>query len=141
MEMHNKDQTSFNEGSSIHPHVNNAVGYISRSRWQKFKPAGFNENSDVPRTVCHTVMSKGLGWPNHKIKDAIGTEASLLRLIRNSVDWLEIIFKNWGNNLLVHQWFSWICEHYTNYFHFIIIRWLHFRGITKNQFSRANICP
>ncbi len=30
----------------------------------KVKQAGFNKYSEVPGTVCHIIISKGLGWPD-----------------------------------------------------------------------------
>ncbi len=61
--MHEKNHTSFNEESDNNPFVNDSVWFIFR--WQKFKPAGFNEYSEVPGTVHRTITSKRLGWPDH----------------------------------------------------------------------------
>ncbi len=74
----------------------------------------------------------------------VGTVASLLLSIRNSVNWMPKQSKNWGNNLLVClvKQFAWLCSQYTHWSLWILmIRWLNCMVFTKNQLARAITCP
>lgn len=60
---HQKVQTSFKEDNRNRPYVHNAIRYIFN--WLKLKLVGFNEYSEVHGTICHALMSKGLGLSYH----------------------------------------------------------------------------